>query len=124
MNKIKAWFNKAWLKAKKAFKYAITSIAIFFGANIALAQEVELLWTAPIEYTDNSPILAVDSISYNVYCDAEAVVSVITLSYLTDRTPGTYTCYVTAVVNGVESDPSNTVTKIVEFPKPKAPVLQ
>lgn len=101
----------------------ILILAVSFITYASL--DVTWSWLAPTEYTDNTSIEEGGLTEYKLYCNDDAPISIPapSLSHTENLAPGIYECYVTAVAHGQESEPSNTVTKIVEWPKPKAPIL-
>lgn len=83
-----------------------------------------IMWTAPATNTDGTPIVL--PISYRLERQSGASwVPVITTDlrqhYLTGLTPGTYTFRVSAIVNGAQSDYSNTASRDATAPPPPVP---
>lgn len=78
-----------------------------------------LRWTRPAKYTDGNPIPADAVVSYRVYRDGELVAETSQLFYkFTNERSGQRCYYVTAVLEGKESAPSDTGCKLV---RPAAP---
>jgi len=110
----------------RAFLIGLISIVLSIGGLIAYAsQDATFSWTAPTEYTDNTPIEEGGLTEYRLYCNGSLVATIpsTSLTHAENFAPGIYECHITALAHGIESDPSNTVTIIVEWPKPKPPVL-
>lgn len=103
----------------------ITLIILSLSFITYASLDVTWSWTAPTEYDDNTIIEEGGITGYNLYCNDNAPISIPapSLSHTENLAPGTYECYVTAWAHGKESEPSNSVTKIVEWPKPKPPIL-
>lgn len=74
-------------------------------------------------YTDGSPMPLSAIEETRLYCDGNIVATITDGSeeFNPDLTPGSYACYATHVANGIESVPSNTVTKVVDQPPPSPP---
>jgi len=105
---------------------ALIAILILTLSFITYASlDVTWSWVAPTEYVDGTPIEDGAITEHKLYCNGNSPISIPApnIDYTENMPPGTYDCYVTAVAHGRESDSSNTVTKIVEWPKPKPPVL-
>lgn len=87
--------------------------------------DVTWSWTAPTEYTDDTIIEDGAITEYKLYCNGNPPISIPApnLTYTENLAPGVYDCHITVWAHGQESEPSNSVTKIVEWPKPKPPVL-
>ncbi len=111
-------------------KYIVRAIALVMLASVTLAYEETISWRPPIFYVDGTPLLEQELDYYNVYCDAELLVSldsiIGTWTATVDfpDTPGTHTCWLTVVtLLGEESDHSNTKVFTNLPPKPMAPVV-
>lgn len=87
-------------------------------------EQVIWSWSEVTEDTLNNPI-TVDE--YRLYCNSSPARVIIApvLTYVSTLSNGTYACYVKAIKDGVESEPSNIVTKVVQDAVviPKAPIL-
>ena len=103
----------------------VTIILFLFSLVTYASLDVTWSWTAPTEYTDNTLIEEGGITGFNLYCndDEPILIPGASLNHTENLAPGEYECYVTTLAHGIESDPSNIVTKTVEWPKPKPPVL-
>ena len=92
-------------------------VVLFFFMEGVLA-DITWLVTPPTEYTDNRPILAGDIEEHRLYCNGKEpkILPWPEVSYTNSPPIGLdITCYVTTVTGaGLESAPSNSVTKISE----------
>lgn len=123
-NRFKAWLSSKWVAFKKWIARLGVAILALFGVSSVLAQDVSVSCTAPTEYTNDQPINPDEIKTFNFYRDNEPVIHVADVCLLVQSlTPATYTYRVSVTINGVESDLSNEVTRTVDFPKPKAPVI-
>ena len=121
---LKGKFKTVWEKTRLFFHALWVSIAIFFGSQVVAFQDVTWSWTPPTEYVDNTPILEGAIEGYKLYCNGEDAISIPNVTNFTKSlSPGTYVCYVTVTAHGIESDPSNSTTKVIDWPQPKPPVL-
>jgi hypothetical protein len=111
----------------KGVLFVVVLVVLMAGTALG---SVTLNWTAPAKYTDGTNIAS--PISYNLkygvvsgtYTTTIPLGVVIITYSMANVNPGTtYYFVVTAVVNGVESLPSNEVVKAIPFPVPAAPVL-
>lgn len=111
------------MKAKTVISIILTLVLISVN-YVSADEQVTWSWSEVTEDTMNNPI-TVDE--YQLYCnssEARVIIAPI-LTYVSTLANGTYACYVTAVKDGIESEPSNIVTKVVQdaVVVPKAPIL-
>ncbi len=94
------------------------TIATILIGYFSLAETVTFNWTAPTEYSDNSPLNPEDLEQFKIYCndDAPIFVEPDKRSHNVTLFPGTYTCHVTTSARGQESDASEATTKVVGWP--------
>lgn len=107
-------WDKDRTKLKGTLAFLVT-IALMIGLSYSIVyvltapDPTEFDWQVPAEYVE-----AVDEDNhYKVYCDDNPPIRVAigNTSYdLMYMTPGKHTCYMTVVVDGVESAPSNRIT--------------
>lgn len=100
---------------------------LFMLAPMLQSAQIRFEWINAIERVDGSDFLATDIERTNVYCNDELIGFVTNDATLltVDLPSGTYQCYATHVdrVSGLESDPSNIVTKVVDYVKSNPPTL-
>lgn len=112
------------VKVKTVIGIILTLLALSVSYSSYADEQVVWSWQEVTEDTLNNPI-TVDE--YRLYCnDSEArVIIAPILTYVSTLANGTYACYVKAIKDGVESEPSNIVTKVVQdaVVVPKAPIL-
>lgn len=106
-------------------------------ADISIGQTATISWTAPTTYTTGAAIASGTTITYDLYAAAPLGAGTATCAGASYGSPtsvtgtsfttaaytsgGVYCYYVTALVNGAQSAPSNTVEAIVSLPVPNAP---
>jgi len=112
----------------KKFKAWVYSILVTLGVvAAALAVQVDFSYVPPSEYVDGTPLPLSEIQETRLYCDGALVAteSGSDGSFTTTLSVGTHICYATVVAtNGLESDPSNEVVRVVltdQLPRP--PVL-
>lgn len=103
--------------------------ALAAGAACAAPSAVAS-WTAPVAYTDATPIVTGTAVTYNLYqgvqgaalVKVQSTIAAATVTVTAGLTAGTTQCFaVTAVVGGVESAQSNAACAAVPLPTPNAP---
>ncbi len=123
--KIKAWCKRTWIKIKKWW----ISLLVLIGlatTPLLYAEVIDFTYSRATERVDGSPLALADIAFTRLYCDGTMV----------DEEPGadqnfshelglgSHDCYATHVdTDGQESDPSNTVVKVVNPARPSAPVM-
>lgn len=122
MKSFRQKLTAAWTRTKKWFFGLLVTLGL---VTMAVAQAKTMSWTHPTERVDGSPLAVTEIAETRIYCDGEAAIVVAapasSYQYLT---PGTHTCHATTVdTQGLESDPSNTITFEVLKAAPAAPVL-
>lgn len=123
---MKKFLHESWLKTRKWLVALL--IALGLMSPILYAEIVGFSYQAATEYEDGTPLPIVDIAFTRLYCD-DVLVSEeegADQSFSVDLGIGTHECYATHVVLGptgdeIESDPSNTVIKVVNPVKPNAP---
>ena len=125
---IKLKTKAAWTRMKS---WAL-AILVALGLVVALPIEagpISFTWTNPVQNTDGTPFdPATELAEIRLYCNGDLTPTFVSpgsanaLDAIT--APGTYVCYATAVnIEGTESAPSNTATKVVLSAPPNPPVL-
>ena len=102
----------------------MVTVGIVAAIPIALSQIVNFNYTPATTRVDGSPLALADIAETRLYCNNQLVTSEPGAdgNFNPDLMPGSYTCYATHVdTNGLESDPSNEVTKLVLPPRPNPP---
>ena len=114
------------------FKVWVYGLLIAIGlitVPMVMAGPIGFTWTNPTQNTDGTLFdAATEQAEIRIYCNGDATPTFVSLGAATAlneiTSPGTYTCFATAVnVEGTESGPSNTVTKVVLSAPPNPPVL-
>lgn len=98
-------------------KILIALLLLTVSVSVSAVEKI-WRWDAVVEDTNNQPI-TVDA--YNVYCEDNEPIQVLgnILEYKRNLPPGSYGCFVTAVLGSEESEPSNTaMITIISVPKP------
>jgi len=125
--KFKNRINAALKKIRYWFLAVLASLGIIVGAY---AVPQGFTWTNPTTNTDGSIFdPATDLLETRFYCDGDVIPTFVepgnVETAIGNFAPGDHSCYATTVnLGGVESDPSNTSTFTVTWPKPNPPVLQ
>ena len=125
---IKSKLKSTWNR----FKGWMLSILVALGLIVAIPTEagpISFTWTNPVQNTDGTAFDAATELAeIRLYCNGDTVPTFVSpgsanaLDAIT--APGTYVCYATAVnIEGTESAPSNTATKVVLSAPPNPPVL-
>lgn len=109
-----------------ATMYILFGLMFLLAATSAFATDVQINCTAPTKNTDGTSITG--PITYNLYGAKQGVakqklVNAATACSFTrfNVSTGVQEYYVTAVVGGVESDPSSTASITIEPPPPPKP---
>lgn len=111
------------------FKFWVYALLVSVGVIIALpaaAVTVEFTYTRATEYTDLTPMPIAEIAETRLYCNGTLIATELGAdeSFNPDMTPATYDCYATHIdIYGRESNPSNTVQKVVLPGLPNPPVL-
>ena len=123
-----SWLKQKWAKFK-AWAYSIlVSIGLISVAVVVQPQPIDLDYTRPTTYEDDSPLPIEEIAETRLYCNDVLVLTEPGADERFDRidavlAPGTYTCYGTVVAtNGLESRPSNTVERTVISDAPPNPM--
>ncbi len=100
-------------------------IASLLGAScLVLAATRQVSWDLPTEYEDGTPLPASEIASITVSCDSGDTFTfqgAVTGGDI-DLPPGVHTCEARALaVNGEESAPSNSFTRVIAQPRPNPP---
>ena len=118
-------------KTRTRLWWVVAALAIIFVlmlfAPVTQSAQIRFEWINAIERVDGSAFLATDIERTNIYCGG-ALVAFATndaTSLVVDLGAGTYECHGTHVdrISGLESAPSNTVTKVVDFARSNPPTL-
>jgi len=123
-SKVKSTWNR--------FKGWMLSILVALGLIVAIptqAGPISFSWTNPTQNEDGTLFDApTEQLEIRLYCNGDTVPTFVSpgaavaLDVIT--APGTYTCFATAVnLEGTESAPSGTVTKVVLNAPPNPPTL-
>jgi len=106
-----------WLKAKfLKFKAWLLGILVALGLVVAAAAQVAFTYTPPTTYEDGSALPLAEIQETRLYCDGVLVDTELGSdgTFSVALSVGTHVCYGTVVAtNGLESLPSNEVTKVV-----------
>ena len=123
---IKRKTQSAWLRFKKWGVAVLVSLGILVGGGL-YAETVSFTYTRAIERVDGTPLVLSDIAETRLYCDGSLVntESGADEGIDADLGIGMHTCYATHVdTDGQESDPSNSVVRVVIPARPNPPVLQ
>ena len=121
---MRTWIKEkwAWLKAKviticRKIKLWLYALMIALGVFVAVPGEAEIKtfnWVNPTEYVDGAPLDSADIQEIRIYCDNDSVPFIVSLGDATTADSnfivGIHTCFATAVVNDIESAPSNVLS--------------
>lgn len=139
--KMKSGFAKVKAKCKKWWLALLIALGIISGA---IAVPVDFSWDNPTQYEDGTTYdPAVDQAETRLYCGVDpntfvpgtdtnpqtltpnTIVEGDATTGFVDLIPGTRLCFATVVdIHGMESMPSNVVTREVVRFKPEPPVLR
>lgn len=111
--------KKIWNKIKQMWKKLLVALGIIAVAPIVLSQVVNFSYTPATEYTDGSAMPLNEIAETVLYCNGSEVQRKPGAdgSFNPNLVPGRYVCYATHIAtNGLESGPSNEVTKVVGVP--------
>jgi len=123
--KIKEAGKRAWAKIKKWWAALLVALGLAV-TPILYAEIVDFTYTAATERVDGSPLALADIAFTRLYCDGSMIVEEpgADLGFTPELGLGSHDCYATHVdTDGQESDPSNSVTKVVNPARPGPPVL-
>jgi len=105
----------------------IISFLVFLGLVTVplMAQNINFTYVPATQYETGEPMPLSDIEYTRLYCDGVMVAEEpgADADIAANLPVGTHTCYGTHVANGLESVPSNSVQRVVEFGPPKPPVL-
>ena len=124
--KIKEGVKDIGRKIKKWWISLLVAIGLI-ATPILYAEVVDFTYTRAVERVDGSPLVLEDIAFTRLYCDGSLIVEEAgaDLGFNPELGLGSHSCYATHVdTDGQESDPSNTVIKVVNPARPGAPVLQ
>lgn len=120
---MKKWIAETWAKIKKWALSVLIALGLV-AAPLVYSEVVNFTYIAPVQNIDGSELVPGPDYVARLYCNGEFVQErPVDGNFNPNLSPGTYTCVATVVNNGQESDFSNEVTRVVEFPIPNAPVL-
>ena len=125
-DRIKKFFTDTWSKIKKWWLTLLVALGLV-SAPLLYAEIVDFTYTAATQRVDGSPLALADIAFTRLYCDGSLTVEEpgADLGFNPELGLGTHDCYATHVdTDGQESDPSNSVIKIVNPARPSSPVLQ
>jgi len=125
-DRIKKFFTDTWGKIKKWWLTLLVALGLV-SAPLLYAEIVDFTYTAATQRVDGSPLALADIAFTRLYCDGSLTVEEpgADLGFNPELGLGTHDCYATHVdTDGQESDPSNSVIKIVNPARPSSPVLQ
>ena len=94
-------------------KKILSLLALLAFSSAAMADEDKTFsWTAPTEYTNNTPILPGDLSSFRITCNDVIIAEVGAnlTSYTMNLTTGEYSCHIQALTLTAISENSATVT--------------
>lgn len=118
MKKLKQMLRKWWM-------FILFSLGLI--APVIHAEIIAFSWQNATQRVDGTPLLAEDIAETRIYCNGNLVGTVtgaLTTANI-DLSVGSYECYGTHVdTNGLESDPSNIVTKVVLPAPPLPPTME
>jgi len=119
------WFRKQWMRFRVRLTAALATIGVIVGGAL-YAQTVGFSYTPADAYTTGEPMPLSDIQFTRLYCDGALVAEEPGAdSHIeADLGVGTHTCYGTHVAGGLESAPSNTVTRVVTLGPPNPPVIE
>lgn len=130
MSRVKAWFSRQWTRftawCKRAWR-TITGLVIALLASIGVLSYAALVgvsWQHPDTRIDGTPLPLDEIAETRWYCDGELVA---TFPAPADTGQlelgiGSHDCYATTVDTlGQESDPSVTITRVVNPARPSPP---
>jgi len=123
---MKKFFEELWGKIKKWWLTLLVALGLV-SAPLLYAEIVDFTYTAATQRVDGSPLALADIAFTRLYCDGSLTVEEpgADLGFNPELGLGTHDCYATHVdTDGQESDPSNSVIKIVNPARPSSPVLQ
>lgn len=98
----------------------LVALLLSLGAGaVCPATDACIEWQPVVQYTDDTNIPADKIVTYKVYRSGTAIGSTTTVGIQLVKEPRGQQCYfMTAVVDNVESDPSNTVCKTIRSSAP------
>lgn len=132
---MKTWFRKTWLKIKGWVYGLMVALGLVTGGVVMATAQFTI--TMPTEYIADAngvsaplPLSEIEAV--HLYCDGDptpawsmGTPTEQTFSFVAVLGYGSHDCFATVVAQARESDPSNTVTKVVAATtSPDAPVLQ
>ena len=122
---MKKWLKKKWLQIKKWWIALLISLGLI-ATPILYAEMVNFTYTAATERVDGTPMPLAEIAASRLYCDGSLLEEEVGADgdFNPDLGLGSHSCYATHVdTDGQESDPSNTVVKVVNPALPNPPVL-
>lgn len=122
--KIQTWFKRQWTKLKAWFISVLVALGLITG-SLLYAQTVDFSYIPADAYTTGEAMPLSDIQFTRLYCNdvlvAEEAGADSTIS--ADLSAGVHVCYGTHIAGGLESIPSNTVTREVTRGPPNPPEL-